>query len=113
MCGRVNSSKKSASRGWCIWRCVAEESLLWVWVLVGRGFRGNGWKVVSITIVAFRTAFTVSRSGLILDLDSKQARLSLSALIIIIINTCSSLMQNGRMVEICFTARVEHVTRFI
>lgn len=30
MWGRVNSSKRSASRGWCMWRCVAEESLLWV-----------------------------------------------------------------------------------
>lgn len=28
--GRVNSSKRSASRGWCMWRCVAEESLLWM-----------------------------------------------------------------------------------
>ena len=29
MCGFVNSSKRSASRGWCMWRWVAEESLLW------------------------------------------------------------------------------------
>lgn len=26
--GRVNSSKRSASRGWCMWMYVAEESLL-------------------------------------------------------------------------------------
>lgn len=29
--GRVNSSKRSASRGWCMWMWVAEESLLWWW----------------------------------------------------------------------------------
>lgn len=29
MCGRVNSSKRSASRGWCMCRYEAEESLLW------------------------------------------------------------------------------------
>lgn len=28
VCGRVNSSKRSASRGWCMWIWVAEESLL-------------------------------------------------------------------------------------
>jgi hypothetical protein len=28
VCGRVNSSKKSARRGWCICRYVEEESLL-------------------------------------------------------------------------------------
>lgn len=28
VCGRVNSSMKSASRAWCMWICVAEESLL-------------------------------------------------------------------------------------
>lgn len=32
--GRVNSSKKSANRAWCMWMCVAEESLLW-WVVSG------------------------------------------------------------------------------
>lgn len=31
--GRVNSSKRSASRGWCMWMCVAEESLLWSWLV--------------------------------------------------------------------------------
>jgi hypothetical protein len=30
--GRVNSSKKSANRAWCMCMCVAEESLLW-WVV--------------------------------------------------------------------------------
>lgn len=34
VCGRVNSSKKSANRDWCMWMCVAEESLLW-WVVSG------------------------------------------------------------------------------
>lgn len=29
VCGRVNSSKRSASRGWCMCRYEAEESLLW------------------------------------------------------------------------------------
>lgn len=29
VCGRVNSSKRSARRGWCMCRWVAEESLLW------------------------------------------------------------------------------------
>lgn len=28
-CGFVNSSKRSASRGWCMCRWVTEESLLW------------------------------------------------------------------------------------
>ena len=28
VCGLVNSSMKSANRGWCIWIYVAEESLL-------------------------------------------------------------------------------------
>lgn len=29
VCGRVNSSKRSARRGWCMCRYEAEESLLW------------------------------------------------------------------------------------
>lgn len=29
VCGRVNSSKRSARRGWCMWMYVTEESLLW------------------------------------------------------------------------------------
>ena len=28
VCGRVKSSKRSARRGWCMWRFVIEESLL-------------------------------------------------------------------------------------
>lgn len=34
--GRVNSSKTSARRGWCMWMCVAEESLLWFGLVVVR-----------------------------------------------------------------------------
>ena len=37
--GRVNSSNRSASLGWCMWRYVAEESLLW-------GFRSVSDSVV-------------------------------------------------------------------
>lgn len=37
VCGRVNSSKRSASRGWCICRYEAEESLLWWFVSSGFG----------------------------------------------------------------------------
>lgn len=32
VCGFVNSSIRSASSGWCMWRYVAEESLLWDYV---------------------------------------------------------------------------------
>ena len=39
VCGRVNSSKRSAKRGWCMCRYVAEESLLCLGLeLVGGGF---------------------------------------------------------------------------
>ena len=39
VCGRVNSSKRSASRGWCMWMYEAEESLLWDWLVwFGGGF---------------------------------------------------------------------------
>lgn len=44
VCGRVNSSNRSARRGWCMCRCVAEESLLWVW-LVGLVYEGGGRRV--------------------------------------------------------------------
>lgn len=40
--GRVNSSNKSASLGWCMCRWVAEESLLWRGCERGL-FRLYGW----------------------------------------------------------------------
>jgi hypothetical protein len=43
VCGRVNSSKRSASRGWCMCRYEAEESLLW-WFGVSLGFGGLSGK---------------------------------------------------------------------
>lgn len=46
VCGRVKSSKRSARRGWCMWRFVIEESLLWfvllVWVCLLRWGRRRG-----------------------------------------------------------------------
>lgn len=47
VCGRVKSSKRSARRGWCMWRFVIEESLLWfallVWVCLLRWGRRRGY----------------------------------------------------------------------
>lgn len=41
--GRVNSSKKSAKRGWCMCRYVEEESLLCCEVLVGSDLGEMRW----------------------------------------------------------------------
>jgi hypothetical protein len=43
--GRVNSSKRSASRGWSMWMCVAEESLLWLWLAVVHGCLEDRWEL--------------------------------------------------------------------
>lgn len=42
VCGRVNSSNRSASLGWCMWMYEAEESLLWV-LLIGWFGVCSGW----------------------------------------------------------------------
>lgn len=52
VCGFVNSSIRSASSGWCMWRYVAEESLLWdcvsCWIWKSLGiWRGVGTMIAT------------------------------------------------------------------